>query len=102
MMDVMEKQTASDRDNEVIDDIPLLKVPSQADSSSLDRCSSENSLDSIIVRATNVIGDRDEAMRWLGTPVRGLGYATPISLLGTKEGADRVDDILGQIEHGIW
>jgi uncharacterized protein (DUF2384 family) len=55
-----------------------------------------------VSRATDVIGDRDQAMRWLGTPVRGLDFATPISLLGTEEGARRVDDILGQMEHGIW
>jgi hypothetical protein len=41
-------------------------------------------------------------MRWLGMPVRGLAFATPISLLGTEEGARRVSDILGQMEHGIW
>jgi hypothetical protein len=61
-----------------------------------------NVIGPIIAHEEEVIGDRDEALRWLGTPVRGLGYATPISLLGTKEGAERVDDILGQIEHGIW
>jgi uncharacterized protein (DUF2384 family) len=55
-----------------------------------------------VSRATDVIGNRDEAMRWLGTPVRGLDFATPISLLGTEEGAQRVDDLLGQMEHGIW
>lgn len=62
----------------------------------------ETRLPSIIARATEVIGDRQEAMRWLGTPIRGLDYATPISLLATEEGAQRVNDILGQIEHGVW
>jgi hypothetical protein len=59
-------------------------------------------IDEAIDRASRVLGNRDEAMRWLGTPVRGLGFATPISLLGTKEGAERVSDILGQMEHGVW
>ena len=59
-------------------------------------------LESVIDRATEVIGDRDEAMRWLGTPVRALDYATPISLLGTSEGTERVEDVLGQMEHGVW
>jgi putative toxin-antitoxin system antitoxin component (TIGR02293 family) len=62
----------------------------------------EIKLSAIVDRATAVIGDRQEAMRWLGTPVRGLDYATPISLLGTDEGTTRVNDILGQIEHGVW
>lgn len=59
-------------------------------------------LDSVIDRATEVIGNRDEAMRWLGTPVRALDFATPISLLGTREGTARVEDVLGQMEHGVW
>jgi putative toxin-antitoxin system antitoxin component (TIGR02293 family) len=56
----------------------------------------------IIDRATAVIGERDAAMRWLGTPVRALDFATPISVLGTAKGAALVEDVLGQIEHGVW
>lgn len=59
-------------------------------------------INSIVNRATEVIGDREEALRWLGTPVRGLDFATPISLLATEEGQLRVSDLLGQMEHGIW
>jgi len=56
----------------------------------------------VIDRAIEVIGGRDEALRWLGTPVRALDYATPISLLGTPEGITRVQDVLGRMEHGVW
>jgi hypothetical protein len=56
----------------------------------------------IIERAAEVIGDRQAAMRWLGTPVRALDYATPISILATAEGAERVTDVLGQMERGVW
>ena len=56
----------------------------------------------IIERAAEVIGDRQEAVRWLGTPVRALDYATPISILATAEGAERVTDVLGQMERGVW
>ncbi len=59
-------------------------------------------IDEMIARATEVIGSRDEAMRWLGTPVRALNFATPISILGTKDGVERVKDVLGQMEYGIW
>jgi putative toxin-antitoxin system antitoxin component (TIGR02293 family) len=55
-----------------------------------------------VVRATEVFGDEDAAFRWLGTPVAALDYATPISCLGTHRGAMRVDDVLTQIEHGVW
>jgi hypothetical protein len=55
-----------------------------------------------VARATEVFGDEDMALRWLGTPVAALEYATPISCLGTHQGAIRVNDVLTQIEHGVW
>lgn len=55
-----------------------------------------------VARATDVFGDEEAAFRWLGTPVAALDYATPISCLGTHQGAMRVDDVLTQIEHGVW
>ena len=61
-----------------------------------------SAVDLIIDRATEVLGNKEEAMRWLGTPVRGLDFATPVSLLATKKGQTRVNDILGRMEYGIW
>jgi putative toxin-antitoxin system antitoxin component (TIGR02293 family) len=55
-----------------------------------------------VARATEVFGDEETAFRWLGTPAAALNYATPIECLGTHQGAVRVDDVLTQIEHGIW
>ena len=55
----------------------------------------------VTVRAIEVIGDREEALRWLGTPVRGLGYRTPISLLHDSEGQRKVLTLLGRLEHGV-
>lgn len=55
-----------------------------------------------VARATEVFGDEVAAFRWLGTPVAALDYATPISCLGTHQGAMRVNDVLTQIEHGVW
>ncbi len=55
----------------------------------------------VVERAIEVIGDRDEALRWLGTPVRALDYATPISLLGQPDGEARVMNVLTQLEHGV-
>ncbi len=48
------------------------------------------------------MGDKNEALRWMGTPIRALDFATPISLLSTKKGTQRVNDVLGQMERGIW
>jgi len=58
-------------------------------------------IDRVIAVATNVIGDRDEALRWMGTPVRALGFSTPVSLLATPEGEGRVLAVLNQLEHGV-
>jgi len=55
-----------------------------------------------VARATEVFSDEEAAFRWLGTPVAALDYATPISCLGTHQGAMRVNDVLTQIEHGVW
>lgn len=88
-------------DNEVIKDISLETIPWQA-VSDRERTLSDSAINPIVERATEVIGNRQEAMRWLGAPVRGLDFATPISLLATEEGQMRVSDILGQMEHGIW
>jgi putative toxin-antitoxin system antitoxin component (TIGR02293 family) len=52
-------------------------------------------------RAVEVIGDRERARRWLGTPVRALGHSTPISLLNTEPGEQSVLTVLGRLEHGI-
>jgi putative toxin-antitoxin system antitoxin component (TIGR02293 family) len=59
-------------------------------------------VESTIERAVEVIGDRDRALRWMGTPVPSLGYATPISLLGTEAGVTQVLASLGRMEHGVF
>ena len=58
-------------------------------------------LQQVVTRATEVIGNADEALRWLGTPVRDLDYATPISLLGAPDGKNRVLVVLDRLEHGV-
>jgi putative toxin-antitoxin system antitoxin component (TIGR02293 family) len=55
----------------------------------------------VIQRAIEVIGEKEEAMRWLGTPVPALGYTTPISRLNDREGQTAVLDVLDQLEHGV-
>ena len=56
----------------------------------------------VINRAIEVIGDRTEGLRWLGTPVRALGYATPISRLNDRDGQTAVLNVLDQLEHGVF
>ena len=61
-----------------------------------------DSLVEVTARAIEVLGTREKAMRWLRTPVRALGDVTPLSLLNSPTGIARVQDILGQVEHGVW
>jgi hypothetical protein len=67
----------------------------------LARANPDAEVDPIVHRAAKVIGDREEAFRWMGTPVRALGYVTPISLLATDEGRSQVLTVLDRLEHGV-
>ena len=55
----------------------------------------------VLRRATEVLGEKSAAMRWLGTPVRALGFATPFSLLHDSKGREEVLTVLGRLEHGV-
>ena len=56
----------------------------------------------VTARAMEVLGSREKALRWLKAPIRSLGDQAPLSLLNSEIGIDRVKDVLGQIEHGVW
>jgi len=55
----------------------------------------------VLDRAIKVIGNESDAMRWMGTPVRALGYATPISLLHNRKGLQAVIAVLERLEYGV-
>jgi putative toxin-antitoxin system antitoxin component (TIGR02293 family) len=55
----------------------------------------------VLERAVHIIGSRREALRWMGTPVRILGYSTPISLLHTAKGRKSVLAALDKLQHGV-
>ena len=59
-------------------------------------------LDAVITRATEVIPDQEKALRWLGTPISALGYATPISKLKDEAGVEEVMSVLDALEQGVW
>ncbi|MGO8757142.1 MAG: antitoxin Xre/MbcA/ParS toxin-binding domain-containing protein [Terracidiphilus sp.] len=72
----------------------LQALPQDADSG-------EQAQAAVIRRTVEVIGNESDAMRWLGTPVRALDYATPISLLHESKGRKDVLTVLGRLEHGV-
>lgn len=46
-------------------------------------------------------GDTDAAKRWLRTPQRALADSPPIEFARTEVGAREVENLIGQLEHGI-
>jgi putative toxin-antitoxin system antitoxin component (TIGR02293 family) len=60
------------------------------------------SMDKILQRAVEVIGDREQALRWFGTPVRALNFHTPVSQLATRQGKEAVESVLTRLENGVF
>lgn len=56
---------------------------------------------SILALATETLGSREKAVRWLHKPNRTLSGDTPLSRLDTQIGYEQVEDVLFRIEHGI-
>jgi putative toxin-antitoxin system antitoxin component (TIGR02293 family) len=78
----------------------VVRLPRQRQAAPRPR-SIERAETEVMRRATEVLGDAPSAMRWLGTPVRALDYATPISLLHDASGREAVLTVLGRLEHGV-
>lgn len=57
---------------------------------------------SVIARAEQVFGDRENASRWLNEGIPALRGATPLSRLNTETGYQEVMDVLGRIEYGVY
>lgn len=62
----------------------------------------EKAFGEVLDIAVKVIGNQDSAMRWLGTPIRALDYATPVSLLAQPDGKTAILGVLHRAEHGIF
>jgi putative toxin-antitoxin system antitoxin component (TIGR02293 family) len=56
----------------------------------------------VYANAVEMIGNREKAIEWLGTPNRALGGERPLDQLDTDVGAQMVDDILGRIAYGVY
>ncbi|TXD35656.1 DUF2384 domain-containing protein [Lujinxingia vulgaris] len=53
-------------------------------------------------RAIEVFGERDAASRWLKCENAALGGRPPLHLLKTDAGAEKVAELLGRIEFGVY
>lgn len=52
--------------------------------------------------ATNVFDSKPAIERWLKRPARALGNKCPIDMLNTTTGFNAVQNLLGQLEHGVF
>lgn len=56
----------------------------------------------IVVRAEEVLGNREKALRWISRPNRALGGTCPLVILDSDAGTLAVERVLGRIEHGVF
>ncbi|REJ86758.1 MAG: DUF2384 domain-containing protein [Planctomycetota bacterium] len=60
-------------------------------------------LSELFAKAVHLFGgDAGRARRWLQTPQRALGRATPLEMASTEVGAREVENLIGRIEHGVF
>jgi putative toxin-antitoxin system antitoxin component (TIGR02293 family) len=52
--------------------------------------------------AARVLGNADRAKQWLSKPNRALGGKTPLDHTTTTAGIREVEDLLGQLENGVF
>lgn len=56
----------------------------------------------ILTKAEDVLGDAEEAQRWMNTPAMGLEGHSPIDLITTQVGYELVDDFLTRMDYGVY
>lgn len=53
-------------------------------------------------RAVNVLGAREKALHWLNRSLRRFAGRTPLQMLRTEFGARLVEEMLGQMDYGMF
>jgi putative toxin-antitoxin system antitoxin component (TIGR02293 family) len=56
----------------------------------------------IVARATSVLGSEEAAQEWLTRPARALEGKRPTDLLATQPGMQLVEDLLQQMDYGVY
>lgn len=55
----------------------------------------------VLAHANRIFEDPEDSADWIRTPNTSLGKQEPLALLDTDIGVQKVDQVLGRIEHGI-
>lgn len=53
-------------------------------------------------KALELFGSEEAAREWLKSPAHAMSGETPIAFCDTEVGARMVEDLIGQIEHGVF
>ena len=56
----------------------------------------------LLEHAASVFGSIEKGRAWLKFPQYGLGGAVPLDYASTEAGAREVDNLLGQIDYGVY
>jgi putative toxin-antitoxin system antitoxin component (TIGR02293 family) len=56
----------------------------------------------VAAQALSVLGDWEKTAHWLRQPNRALAQQPPLHLLDTDAGTQRVEEVLGRIQHGVF
>jgi putative toxin-antitoxin system antitoxin component (TIGR02293 family) len=57
----------------------------------------------VLEKATNLFeGDEVAARAWLERPCKALGNVSPLGVAETEHGARAVEDLIMQMEHGVF
>jgi putative toxin-antitoxin system antitoxin component (TIGR02293 family) len=57
----------------------------------------------VFEKATNLFeGEKSAARAWLNSPCKALGNVAPLVAAETELGARAVEDVIGQLEHGVF
>ncbi|MDB5984108.1 MAG: hypothetical protein JWQ69_5123 [Pseudomonas sp.] len=59
-------------------------------------------LATVLSKAEEVLGDRQQAVNWMTSPAMGLEGRAPIDLLTTQMGFELVEDFLTRMEYGVY
>ena len=77
---------------------------SASERKTLDQNASDRALRLMAVmgQASDVLGSREAAERWLSAPAMGLDQRVPIDLLASSEGTEMVKTLLERMEYGVY
>ncbi len=59
-------------------------------------------MEKVLAAATETLGSKEKAAKWLETPNRALGGGRPLDRMNTDSNALEVETLLGRIDHGIY